>query len=75
MAENPHLVGLNRPYREEGGIIVTVGPAPVDAGFLEHNIDRKQQFEGGRLRYRIGVALWPRGAAIDWARRHSELET
>jgi len=75
VAENPHLAWLNRPYREEGGIIVTAGPAPVDAGFLEHNIDRKQQFESGHLQYRIAIALWPRDAAIDWARRHPELET
>lgn len=75
VAENPHLAWLNRPYRAEGGIIVTAGPAPVDAGFLEHNIGRKEQFESGHLHYRIGIALWPRDAAIDWARRHPELET
>jgi hypothetical protein len=74
VSENPHLEWLNRPYREEGGIIVTAGPAPADAGFMEHNTDRRQQFESGRLQYQIGVALWPRGAAIDWASRHPELE-
>jgi hypothetical protein len=73
VSDNPHLEWLNRPYREEGGIIVTAGLAPADAGFLERNTDRKQQFEDGRLHYHIAVALWPRGAAIDWARRHPEL--
>jgi hypothetical protein len=74
LAENPHLAWLNRPYLEEGGMIVTAGPAAADAGFLEHNMARKQQFESGRLQYQIGVALWPRRAALDWARRHPELE-
>lgn len=74
LAENPHLAWLNRPHQEEGGMIVTAGSAPADSGFLEHNIARKQQFESGRLQYRIGMALWPRGAAIDWALRHPELE-
>jgi hypothetical protein len=74
VAENPHLEWLNRPYLEEGGIVVTSGPAPADAGFMEHNAGRKQQFESGRLQYQLAVALWPRSAAIDWARRHPELE-
>ena len=74
VSENPHLEWLNRPYREEGGLIVTAGPAPADAGFMEHNADRKERFESGSLQYRMGVAIWPRDAAIDWARRHPELE-
>jgi hypothetical protein len=74
VAANPHLACLNRPYLEEGGLIVTRGPAQATAGFLEHNIQRKDEFESGRLRYRIGVALWPRKAAIDWARRRPDLE-
>ena len=75
VSENPHLEWLNRPYRDEGGIIVTAGPAPADAGFLERNTDRKRQFESGSLQYQVAVAVWPRRAAIDWARRHPELES
>src|SRR5258708_12519417 len=74
VADNPHLVWLNRPYLEEGGLIVNMGPAEAAAGFMEHNAQRKEEFESGKLRYRIGVALWPREAAIDWARRRPELE-
>jgi hypothetical protein len=74
VAANPHLAWLNRPYLEEGGLIVNMGPAQATAGFMEHNIQRKEEFESGKLRYRIGVALWPREAAIDWARRRSDLE-
>jgi hypothetical protein len=74
VAANPHLAWLNRPYLEEGGLIVNMGPAQATAGFMEHNIQRKEEFESGKLRYRIGVALWPREAAIDWARRRMDLE-
>jgi hypothetical protein len=74
VAANPHLAWLNLPYREEGGLIVNMGPAEATAGFLEHNAQRKDEFESGGLRYRRGVALWPREAAIDWARRRPDLE-
>jgi hypothetical protein len=74
VAANPHLAWLNRPYLEEGGLIVNTGPAHATAGFMEHNAQRKEEFESGQLRYRIGVALWPREAAIDWARRRPDLE-
>ena len=71
---NPHLAWLNRPYLEEGGMIVNIGPAEATAGFMEYNTKRKDDFESGNLRYRIGVALWPRDAAIDWARKRQDLE-
>jgi hypothetical protein len=74
VAANPHLAWLNRPYLEEGGLIVNTGPAEATAGFMEHNTQRKEEFESGKLRYRIGVALWPREAAINWARRRPDLE-
>jgi hypothetical protein len=72
LAEAPHLEWLNRPYRE-GGLITTIGPAAADSGFAAHNRDRMQRFERGELQYSIGVALWPREAAIRWANRHAEL--
>jgi hypothetical protein len=74
VAANPHLAWLNRPYLEEGGVIVNIGPAEATAGFMEHNTQRKEEFESGRLQYRIGIALWPREAAIEWARKHPDLE-
>ena len=74
VAENPHLAWLNRPYLEEGGLIVTTGPAGADAGFSEHNAERERRHASGQLQYQIGVAIWPREAALDWARRHPELD-
>lgn len=73
LAEAPYLEWLNRPY-QEGGLITTIGPAPADSGFAEHNRERMKRFERGELQYRLGIALWPRKAAIGWANRHSELE-
>ena len=53
---------------------MNTGAAQANAGFMEHSIQRKEEFESGKLQYRIGVALWPRQAAIDWARRRPDLE-
>ena len=75
VAANPHLAWLNRPYLEEGGLIATTGPAAADAGFSEHNTDRERRHASGQLQYRIGVAIWPRAAALGWARQHPELAT
>ena len=74
VSDNPHLAALSRPYLEGGGMIVLGHRAPADSGFLDHNAGRKDQFESGSLAYRLGLALWPRDAAIDWARRHPELD-
>jgi hypothetical protein len=74
VADNPHLAWLNRPYLEAGGLIVNMEAAEATAGFMEHNAQRKEEFKSGKLRYRIGVAMWPREAAIDWARTRSDLE-
>jgi hypothetical protein len=75
VSENPHLAWLNRPYLDEGGMVILAGPAPADAGFLEHNAARQEKYSSGSLQYRIAVAMWPRRAAIDWARRHPELDS
>ena len=71
--DNPHLEPLNRPFVRYGGLIVNVGPAPADAGFLEHNPARKAAFEAGELQYQIGMAVWPRKAALEWVRANPEL--
>jgi hypothetical protein len=72
IAANPHLEWLNRPYLQEGGFITHIGDAPADSGFTEHNPERKALYERGELRFRLGVAVWPRDAMIDWANRHPE---
>lgn len=69
----PHLAWINRPYLEANGLITTAGPAPANSGFMEGNEDRRKQFEKGELRFRMGIAIWPREAAIRWADKHDEL--
>ena len=74
VAADPHLACLSTPYLENGGLITNTGPASEDAGFLERNAARKEQLDAGLLHYKLGLALWPREAAIDWAARNPELE-
>jgi hypothetical protein len=68
----PHLMVLNEPYVEHGGLIVTLDEAPVSSGVLEGNRQRKTDYLAGKLAYRYGLALWPRAAAIRWADAHPE---
>lgn len=72
LADNPHLEYLHKPFRDHGGFLTTIGPAPADAGFLEGNEKRRQQYEAGELKYRIGLAIWPRRAALEWAKNHPD---
>ena len=69
----PHLEWINRPYLETKGLIVTDGMAPPDSGFMEHNSERKEQFARGELRLRMGIAVWPRDSALEWANKHPEM--
>jgi hypothetical protein len=71
----PHLSWINHPYLEANGLITTAGPAPANSGFMERNEDRKKQFEKGELAFRMGIAIWPREAAMQWAAKHPELST
>lgn len=69
----PYLAWLNRPYLESGGLITTAGFAPADSGFMEGNEERKERYMKGEIRFRMGSALWPRAAALQWANNHPEL--
>lgn len=72
--DHPHLEVLNRPYVRHGGAIFIIGPAGADSGVLERNSQRRADYEAGRLQYRVGFAIWPRKAAIAWARQHPEFD-
>jgi hypothetical protein len=67
----PHLEVLNRPFRQ-GGIIVTLGIAPPSSGVLEGDRSRRAEYLVGKLRYRYGLAVWPRASAVEWAAAHPE---
>lgn len=70
----PHLDWLNRPYLESGSLIVTAGLAPADSGIAERSVERQELLARGESPFRIGIAIWPRGAAIEWAHRHPNLD-
>lgn len=71
----PHLACLSRPYLEAGGLITTAGLAPVGSGYAEHNLERKAQVDAGKLRFEMGIAMWPRRNALQWAHSHPELQS
>jgi hypothetical protein len=73
LKDNAHLEYLQRPFRDHGGVLTTIGPAPPDSGFLDGNAKRRQQYEAGELQYRTGLAIWPRRAALEWAAANTEL--
>jgi hypothetical protein len=74
LKDNQHLEYLHRPFRDHGGFMTTMGPAPAESGVAEGNAKRRQQYEAGELHYRIGLAIWPRRAALAWAAAHPELD-
>ena len=72
---SPHLAALNEPFRSWGGSILTnVGPATPESGFLKYNPERRKAYEEGKLKYMLTLGMWPRSAAISWARQHPELD-
>jgi len=69
---SPHLAWTNRVIVENGGLVVRLGEAPADAGFLDNNESRRAAYEAGTYRPHLGLVLWPRDAMIDWARRNPQ---
>jgi len=69
----PQLEVLNRPYKDHGGLITLLGPAPPSSGVLEGNAQRSADYLAGKVRYQYGFAIWPRDAAIRWADANPEL--
>jgi hypothetical protein len=72
LRDYPHLQPLNEPYTEYGGLIVLLDLAPPSSGVLVGNAQRAANYQSGKLVYRIGLALWPRSAAVRWADEHPE---
>lgn len=70
----PYIAALNEPYTKFGGRLVTdLGPAPESSGFLKFNTARREQYERGELELKTVLAMWPRKAAIEWARQNPAL--
>ncbi len=71
MRISPHLQWLNNLFLENGGLLVHMGEAPVDSGFLVGSRQRKQLYDSGEYRPRNAMFLWPRAAFLNWARQLS----
>ncbi len=64
----PHLAWLRNFYLANGAILVHLGLAARDAGFLDGSAKRRELYENGTYRPRNAMIVWPRGAMLSWAR-------
>lgn len=71
---SPHLAFFNKPYLEAGGIVVDLGPADPDGGFLEGDPQRNRLYESGEYKPTDAMVLCSRAQAIAWKHAHPELE-
>lgn len=68
MEITPHLRWLNDLFLDNDGILIHLGPAAPDSGFLVGSQKRKELYEAGKYHPRHAVFLWPRDALLAWAR-------
>jgi hypothetical protein len=71
---SPHLAWLRTLPQSGGALVVDLGPAPEDSGFLIGSVERRKAFDEGRYRPHIGCVLWARKDLIAWANRHPEFD-
>jgi hypothetical protein len=70
----PHLAWLRRTPQSAGALIVDLGPAPPDSGFLTGSEERRKLYQQGLYRPKDTCILWPRKLLIDWANQHPEFD-
>ena len=66
---SPHLDWINRLFLDHGGLLVHLGEAPADSGFLTGSQRRKELYDSGAYRPRIAMFVWPRKEFLEWAQR------
>jgi hypothetical protein len=71
---SPHLAWLNSVFLEHGGLVVDMGPAPLDCGIQWGSASRNLSAQKGEFQPRKAIVVWPRRKMIEWASAHSELE-
>jgi hypothetical protein len=71
---SPHLAWTCKTPAEHGALVTTVGPADPSSGFLEGSRERRELFERGEYKPRLGLVAWPRRGLIEWANTHPEFE-
>ncbi len=69
-AVSPRLAWLRRFFLDNGAILVSLGPAAPDSGFLVGSEDRRRLYEAGEYRPTMTYVLWSRRAMLAWARRY-----
>ncbi len=57
-----------------GALIMELGPATPDSGFLKGSEERSKMYEQGLYRPMDTCILWPRKLLIDWANQHPEFD-
>jgi hypothetical protein len=72
---SPHLDWMPRFFEENGGWVSTMGTAPHNSGVFSRSPERLQSFKNKEFTPKLGLVLWPRRAALDWARRHEEFNS
>jgi hypothetical protein len=70
---SPHLAWLSDVFLQNGGMVVTAGPAPPDGGVLYRSETRRRLYEAGEFSPTMGLVMWPRRAMLAWAAAHPEL--
>jgi len=70
----PHLAWLRQTPQSGGALLVDLGPAAADSGFLTGSKERRQLYEQGAYRPNVTCVLWPRKRLIDWATQHPEFD-
>ena len=72
---SPHLDWMPRFFEENGGWVSTMGTAPHNSGVFSRSPERMQSFKDKEFTPKLGLVLWPRRAALDWAHRHQEFNS
>lgn len=68
MKISPHLEWINRLFLDHGGVLLHLGEAAPDSGFLAGSQRRKELYASGAYRPRIAMFIWPRNELLQWAR-------
>jgi hypothetical protein len=72
-AVSPHLAWLNKVFLENGGHVLSLGPADLDSGVLHRSPERQQAYDAGTFKPTEALVIWPRAAMLARAASHSEL--
>ena len=67
---SPRLAWLRQFLLDNGAILVSLGPAAADSGFLVGSEERRSLYDTGKYRPKMTYALWSRRAMLAWACRY-----